>query len=97
MKRAQVEAFAETPFDILVFGEGVYGMMAARDAALRGLRTALVERADFGQLALAHARRHPRVALPRLPAHPRLGARARLQAVGGAVRSCGRWISPCRF
>lgn len=48
MKRAPVEVFAETPFDILVVGGGIYGMMAARDAALRGLRTALVEQADFG-------------------------------------------------
>lgn len=48
MKRASLEALADDPFDILVIGGGIYGLMAARDAALRGLRTALVERADFG-------------------------------------------------
>ena len=40
--------FASEPFDILVVGGGITGAGIARDAALRGLRTALVERADFG-------------------------------------------------
>ena len=35
-------------FDVLVIGAGAFGAAAARDAALRGLRTALIERADFG-------------------------------------------------
>ncbi len=35
------------PFDVLVIGGGVTGAGAARDAALRGLRVALVEREDF--------------------------------------------------
>ncbi len=48
MKRASLEALCDDPFDILVVGGGIYGLMAVRDAALRGLRTALVERADFG-------------------------------------------------
>jgi glycerol-3-phosphate dehydrogenase len=48
MKRASLEALCEDPFDVLVVGGGIYGLMAARDAALRGLRTAVVERADFG-------------------------------------------------
>lgn len=48
MKRATVADLAAEPFDILVVGGGIYGMMTAREAALRGLRVALVERADFG-------------------------------------------------
>jgi glycerol-3-phosphate dehydrogenase len=35
-------------FDILIIGGGINGAGIARDAAMRGLRTALVERDDFG-------------------------------------------------
>jgi glycerol-3-phosphate dehydrogenase len=35
------------PFDVLVVGGGINGAGIARDAALRGLKVALVERADF--------------------------------------------------
>jgi len=35
-------------FDVLVIGGGITGCGVARDAALRGLRVALVEREDFG-------------------------------------------------
>jgi glycerol-3-phosphate dehydrogenase len=35
------------PFDVLVVGGGITGAGIARDAALRGLKTALVERDDF--------------------------------------------------
>ena len=40
-------ALAADPFDLLVIGGGIHGAFAAWDAALRGLRVALVERADF--------------------------------------------------
>src|SRR5687767_3178104 len=35
-------------FDVLVIGGGIAGAGIARDAAMRGLKTALVERDDFG-------------------------------------------------
>jgi glycerol-3-phosphate dehydrogenase len=35
-------------FDLLIIGGGIHGLAIAHDAALRGLRTALVERHDFG-------------------------------------------------
>jgi glycerol-3-phosphate dehydrogenase len=35
-------------FDVLIIGGGINGAGAARDAAMRGLRVALVEQADFG-------------------------------------------------
>ena len=39
---------AKAPVDLLVIGGGITGAGIARDAALRGFRTALVERGDFG-------------------------------------------------
>jgi glycerol-3-phosphate dehydrogenase len=36
------------PFDVAIVGGGIVGAGVARDAALRGLRVALIERADFG-------------------------------------------------
>lgn len=35
-------------YDVLIVGAGAFGAAAARDAASRGLRTALIERSDFG-------------------------------------------------
>ena len=40
-------ALADREFDVLVIGGGIFGAGVARDAALRGLRVALVEQADF--------------------------------------------------
>jgi glycerol-3-phosphate dehydrogenase len=39
---------SDREYDVLVIGAGAFGAAAARDSALRGLRTALIERADFG-------------------------------------------------
>jgi len=39
---------SDREYDVLVIGAGAFGAAAARDAALRGLRTALIDRADFG-------------------------------------------------
>lgn len=39
---------ADTRFDLLVIGAGIYGALIAWDAVLRGLSVALVDRADFG-------------------------------------------------
>ncbi|MGH2347059.1 MAG: FAD-dependent oxidoreductase, partial [Chloroflexota bacterium] len=35
-------------FDLVIVGGGIIGLSAARDAALRGLRVALVEKEDYG-------------------------------------------------
>ncbi|MEM8848689.1 MAG: FAD-dependent oxidoreductase [Pseudomonadota bacterium] len=48
MKRSTLRDLATDPVDVLVIGGGIYGLMTARDAALRGLRTVLIERDDFG-------------------------------------------------
>ncbi|MGH8260484.1 MAG: glycerol-3-phosphate dehydrogenase/oxidase [Steroidobacteraceae bacterium] len=41
-------ALADREFDVLVVGGGAAGAAAAREAGLRGLTTALIEREDFG-------------------------------------------------
>ncbi len=42
-----IDRLAADEFDVLVVGGGIVGAGVARDAALRGLRTALVEQHDF--------------------------------------------------
>jgi glycerol-3-phosphate dehydrogenase len=39
---------AAQPVDVLVIGGGIVGAAVARDAALRGFRTALIDKGDFG-------------------------------------------------
>ncbi len=43
----QLQRLTEAPLDLLVIGGGIVGAGVARDAALRGLRTGLVEQHDF--------------------------------------------------
>lgn len=45
------------PWDVLVIGGGVVGAGIARDAAMRGLRVALVERGDLGAGTSSHSSR----------------------------------------
>jgi glycerol-3-phosphate dehydrogenase len=44
----RLDLLASEAFDLLIVGGGIAGLMAACDGAQRGLRTALVERDDFG-------------------------------------------------
>lgn len=46
--RRDLDALQAERFDVLVAGGGIVGACVARDAALRGLRVALVEKEDFG-------------------------------------------------
>jgi glycerol-3-phosphate dehydrogenase len=46
-RAALAEALAKPSFDLLVIGGGINGAGIARDAAMRGLRVALVEQNDF--------------------------------------------------
>jgi len=46
--RGPVISIQDSPLDVLVIGGGIVGAGIARDAAMRGLRTGLVEQQDFG-------------------------------------------------
>ncbi len=46
--RRDLNQLDNTQYDVLIIGAGAFGACAARDAAMRGLRTALIERNDFG-------------------------------------------------
>ena len=47
-RQLALDQMAKTPMDLLVVGGGMTGAGVARDAALRGMRVALVEKGDFG-------------------------------------------------
>jgi len=53
MRRA-LDRLANETFDLLIVGGGVTGACVARDASLRGLKVALVERNDFAGATSAH-------------------------------------------
>ncbi len=53
MRRA-TDRLANETFDVLVVGGGITGACVARDAALRGLKVALIERGDFANATSAH-------------------------------------------
>lgn len=42
-----IDKIRDDPFDLLVIGGGIYGVWTAYDAALRGLKVALVEKGDW--------------------------------------------------
>ncbi|HOS75858.1 MAG TPA: FAD-dependent oxidoreductase, partial [Verrucomicrobiota bacterium] len=46
-RQATLKTLEQDPFDVLVIGGGIVGTGVARDAAMRGLRVALVEQHDF--------------------------------------------------
>ena len=46
-RRAALQSLQEGTFDVLIIGGGIVGSGVARDAAMRGLRVAVVEQHDF--------------------------------------------------
>ncbi|PYO94534.1 MAG: glycerol-3-phosphate dehydrogenase [Gemmatimonadetes bacterium] len=56
-RAAALASMAETVVDVLIIGGGITGAGIARDAALRGYRTALIDKADFGAGTSSHSSR----------------------------------------
>src|SRR3984885_15891141 len=54
LMRRDLARLANESFDLLIVGGGVTGACVARDAALRGLSIALVEKNDFACATSAH-------------------------------------------
>jgi glycerol-3-phosphate dehydrogenase len=52
--RRDLQALSASEFDLLVIGGGITGASVARDAALRGLKVALIEKRDFAHATSAH-------------------------------------------
>jgi glycerol-3-phosphate dehydrogenase len=57
LERATLGQLAAQPADLLVIGGGINGSGIARDAAMRGLRTILVEQNDIGSGTSSHSSR----------------------------------------
>ncbi len=53
MRRA-LDRLSNEEFDLLIIGGGITGACVARDAALRGLKVALIEKNDFAHATSAH-------------------------------------------
>ena len=47
-RHTNMERLVQEEFDLLIIGGGITGVGIARDAAMRGIRTALVEKGDLG-------------------------------------------------
>jgi glycerol-3-phosphate dehydrogenase len=56
-RRARLAALTAAPVDLLIIGGGITGAGIARDAAMRGLSTILVEQRDLGSGTSSHSSR----------------------------------------
>jgi len=56
MKR-DLERLANTEFDLVIIGGGIYGAAALWEAVTRGLSVALIERGDFGHASSANSQK----------------------------------------
>ena len=53
--RRDLKALSATLYDLIIIGGGIHGLSAAWDAALRGLKVALIEQGDFGGATSANS------------------------------------------
>lgn len=92
-----LRALAENVFDVVVVGGGVTGLCIARDAALRGLSVALLERDDFGAATSGHWHRiiHGGMRYVQRFDVPRLRAAVRERATW--MRVAPHVVHPCGF
>ena len=53
--RRNIEKLSETEYDVVIIGGGIYGACTAWEAASRGLKTALIDKGDFGSATSANS------------------------------------------
>ncbi len=99
MKR-EPEKLEEKSFDLIVIGGGIHGAGIARDAALRGLSVALIEKGDFGSGSSSRSSKMIHGGLPHLE-HFRFGSvrealheRSILLRIAPQVTRLVRFITP---
>jgi glycerol-3-phosphate dehydrogenase len=97
-REPQIERLSRETFDLAVIGGGINGAAIARDAAMRGLGVALVERGDFGGATSSRSTKLIHGGLRYLPqgqlrlVHEALVERERLRHV-----SAPHLVKPLRF
>ena len=95
--RRPLRNLADGVYDILIIGGGVNGLATAWDAALRGLKVALVERGDYGGATSASSLRIIHGGLRYLQ-HADFGRmREAIQERRNLFRIAPHWIEPIGF
>jgi len=98
--KREPEKLEEKSFDLIVIGGGIHGAGIARDAALRGLSVALIEKGDFGSGSSSRSSKMIHGGLPHLE-HFRFGSvrealheRSILLRIAPQVTRLVRFITP---
>ncbi|MHB8584993.1 MAG: glycerol-3-phosphate dehydrogenase/oxidase [Thermoplasmatota archaeon] len=90
-------ALGREEFDVLVIGGGINGAGAARDAARRGLKVALVEKEDFGYGTTGHSTRLIHGGLRYLALYDFALVRESLRERELLLRNAPHLVRPLRF
>ena len=51
----EIKKLKSEEFDVVIIGGGIHGVTIAREASLQGLKTALIEKNDFGSSTSANS------------------------------------------
>jgi glycerol-3-phosphate dehydrogenase len=97
VKARNLQALADSPFDVLVVGGGIQGLMTAYDTAARGLRVALIDSGDFGAATSSNHQRTAHGGLRSLQTGRLDLARAAIRERRALARIAPRLLRPLPF